>query len=344
MAILVAVMALAILAGTAVTTPAQVRPTPVLSGNEQMVPFNRRSSVLAIAERYRASPYTVRRLNSLDNRKRARATRLLFVSSRSIAPRPFQDGIVINLPAFRLFVLRKGQVTASWPVALGRDFDREWKNAKRWRTPVGTFKVKAKQWHPDWIVPKDLQKRLKNPREVVPFGDPEYPLGDAKVQLTASGITIHGTSSPRSIGRLASHGCIRMWNGAVKQLYKEINVGTPVALVYAPIQVVEADGRVWLEVNPDIYGMAGDMQERARIVLSGAGLLERADLEIVARTVQAAPGIAIDITRVTPGDAFEVARSATASATMSATASATTSATTGSPAPGQAILRDGPAP
>lgn len=348
MAFPVSLLALAIVA----TTSQAPRPTPVLSGAEQLVPFSRKSSVLAIAERHAASPYTLRRLNGLDSVKRLRSARMLFVSNRSIAPRPFQDGIVINLPAFRLFLLRKGQVVNSWPVALGRDFDREWKNQKRWRTPVGTFKVRAKYWHPDWLVPKDLQKELKTPREIVPFGDPEYPLGEAKLQLTSTGLTIHGTNSPRSIGRLASHGCIRMWNSAVKELYKEVKVGTPVALVYAPVQVVEDGGRVWLEINADIYGLAGDLRDRARIVLSGAGLLDKADPEIVARTVAAAPGVAIDVTGVVP-DVFEAAGEPAASASGIVAAPGakppaapvlSTPARLASPSAAPPAFRDAPAP
>lgn len=283
---------------------AAARPTAVLTGHETLVPFTRKSSVHAIAERYAASPETLRRLNGLGTGKKRSKASMLFVSTRSIAPRPFPDGIVINIPAFRLFLLRKGEVVRSWPVALGRDFDRDRKNQKRWRTPLGTFKIRAKYWHPDWIVPKDLQKELKNPREIVPYGDPEYPLGEAKLQLTSSGLTIHGTNSPRSIGKLASHGCIRMWNSAIKDLYKEVKAGTPVALVYVPVQVVEDGGRVWLEVNRDVYGLAGNLLERTRTVLAGSGLLDLADPDIVARTVAAAPGVAIDVTATRPEPAL----------------------------------------
>lgn len=290
--------ALALLAAATVAWAS--RPTPVLWGSEQLVPYSGKSSILAIAERHGASPEAIRRLNRLGAGKRSRTATMLYVSTRSIAPRPFRDGIVINLPSFRLFLLRGGEVHRSWPVALGRDIDREWKDQTRWRTPVGTFKILAKYWHADWIVPRDLRKELKKPRRVVPYGDPEYPLGEAKLQLTTSGLTIHGTNSPRSIGRLASHGCIRVWNSAIKELYKEVKVGTPVALVYAPVQVVESGGRIWLEVSRDIYGLAGDLRERTRIVLQGAGLQDRVDPEKVARAVEAAPGVAIDVTATIP--------------------------------------------
>ncbi|HBM80729.1 MAG: L,D-transpeptidase family protein [Clostridiales bacterium] len=42
---------------------------------------------------------------------------------------------------------------------------------------------------------------------------------------------IHGTTMPSSIGRAASHGCIRMRNSDVDKLYKIVKVGTPVKII-----------------------------------------------------------------------------------------------------------------
>ena len=279
--------------------PEPERPAPILAGTEELVAVRPAESVLGVAQKHGVSPDGLRRLNSL-RRWRVKEERNLLVSSRAIAPRPFEDGIVVNVPAFRLFLLNGGEIKDSWPVALGKDFDRAWKNKARWRTPLGTFKIRGKFWQPDWYVPKDLQEKLKTPREVVPYGDPEYPLGIAKLQLTARGITIHGTNSPYSIGRTASHGCIRMWNPAIAELYKHAERGMQVAIVYAPVQVVEDGGRVWLEVSRDVYGLSGDLEERARMLIDGAGLGDRVDPELVERTVQAALGIPIDVTLTAP--------------------------------------------
>lgn len=41
---------------------------------------------------------------------------------------------------------------------------------------------------------------------------------------------IHGTIFPDSIGGATSHGCIRMWNKDVKELYKIVSYGTPVLI------------------------------------------------------------------------------------------------------------------
>lgn len=44
---------------------------------------------------------------------------------------------------------------------------------------------------------------------------------------------IHGTNKPGSIGTFASHGCIRMFNRDVEQLYPWVKVGTRVSIVGA---------------------------------------------------------------------------------------------------------------
>jgi len=42
---------------------------------------------------------------------------------------------------------------------------------------------------------------------------------------------IHGTNKPYSIGTYASHGCIRMFNRDVEELYSLVGIGTPVIIV-----------------------------------------------------------------------------------------------------------------
>jgi L,D-transpeptidase ErfK/SrfK len=66
---------------------------------------------------------------------------------------------------------------------------------------------------------------------VVP-GGPGNPMGTRALYITAPGlIRIHGTTSPESIGRYASHGCIRMHNEQVEQLYELVPVGTKVIIM-----------------------------------------------------------------------------------------------------------------
>lgn len=52
-------------------------------------------------------------------------------------------------------------------------------------------------------------------------------LGTRRLDL-GDGYGIHGTDEPTSIGRSVSHGCVRMLNADVEQLYPIVPVGTPV--------------------------------------------------------------------------------------------------------------------
>ena len=54
---------------------------------------------------------------------------------------------------------------------------------------------------------------------------------------------VHGTNRPGSIGSFASHGCVRMFNRDVEQLYEWVQEGTPVDVIGTPPRrtVVEGD-------------------------------------------------------------------------------------------------------
>ena len=48
--------------------------------------------------------------------------------------------------------------------------------------------------------------------------------------ISAPGYGIHGTNVPASIGKNASHGCIRLRNSDIEQLFKLVEVGDQVEL------------------------------------------------------------------------------------------------------------------
>jgi hypothetical protein len=52
-------------------------------------------------------------------------------------------------------------------------------------------------------------------------------LGTRRLSL-GDGYAIHGTNNPSSIGRSVSHGCIRMRNEDIEQLFPMVAIGTPV--------------------------------------------------------------------------------------------------------------------
>ena len=128
--------------------------------------------------------------------------------------RPYPMGaiVIVNDERRLYYVLGAGKAIR-YPIAIGTT-DEIWTG----RTFVQS-KIKDPVWKPPW-----------NPEEVIPAG-PSNPLGERAIYLDWSLYRIHGTNAPGSIGRSASHGCFRMHNKHVKDLYNRIHIGAPVYVV-----------------------------------------------------------------------------------------------------------------
>ena len=93
-------------------------------------------------------------------------------------------------------------------------------------TPRGMHRVLSKERNPTWHVPnRPWAGNLAG--QTIPPGDPRNPLKAAFIAI-GSGVGFHGTADLGSIGRAASHGCIRMRIPDVLSLYRNVPVGTPV--------------------------------------------------------------------------------------------------------------------
>jgi len=95
----------------------------------------------------------------------------------------------------------------------------------KYPTPLGKFYITRKDENPVWINPnvewsKDMPPRIEP--------GPGNPLGVRALVTSAAGgtVLIHGTANLTP--GLYSHGCIRMANWAVLELFDNVNVGTPV--------------------------------------------------------------------------------------------------------------------
>src|SRR5262249_37674163 len=62
---------------------------------------------------------------------------------------------------------------------------------------------------------------------VVPGGSSHNPMGAAAMTLSGGEYAIHGTNAPGTIGGFVSHGCIRMYNQDIMDLYSRVRVGPP---------------------------------------------------------------------------------------------------------------------
>ena len=100
--------------------------------------------------------------------------------------------------------------------------------AAGYATPAGLHRVVSKQRNPTWYVPnRAWAGSLAG--QVIPPGDPRNPL-KARFIAIGGGVGFHGTADLGSIGRAASHGCIRMRIPDVISLYRRTPVGTRVRI------------------------------------------------------------------------------------------------------------------
>lgn len=122
----------------------------------------------------------------------------------------------IRLKERRVTLYQGETKVKSYPIAVGRP---------GWETPKGSYKVQQRIEKPTWIHPMT--------GEVVKGGDPENPLGKHWLGFWTDGknwIGFHGTPTPKSVGTAASHGCIRMYNKDISELFAKIPLGTEVTV------------------------------------------------------------------------------------------------------------------
>ena len=141
-------------------------------------------------------------------------------STRDVVPLSgFRPGtIVVKTSERKLYFVVDGRNALRFPVGVG-------KAGQAW---TGLARVTGKYVRPAWAPPADI--RRENPRlpAVIPGGAPNNPMGQFAMTLGDGTYAIHGTNRPASVGRFVSHGCIRMYNADIRELFSMVAVGTPV--------------------------------------------------------------------------------------------------------------------
>src|ERR1700687_462393 len=184
-----------------------------------------------------------------------------------------------------------GVVAASYPVALGRP---------TWRTPQGDFTVGETRADPIWTVPKSIQREMaqqgKEVKTKVAPG-PDNPLGGYWIGLSMPALGIHGTTAPRSIYRFARHGCIRLHPADAAKLFPMVKVGTPVRIIYEPVLLAHLDdGRIFVEANPDIYGLAPHALDDLQALAVSSHISNMIDWQRMQEALERKDGLARDVT------------------------------------------------
>lgn len=189
----------------------------------------------------------------------------------------------LNLPAYRLDVVRDSVVVASFDVAIG---------ARKYATPTGRWSIARVVWNPWWIPPPSRWAR----RDTVTPPGPKNPIGRVKLHLGGA-LHVHGTPATASIGTPASHACVRMRDEDVRELAARVQEiggapmdeaalraygepGAPTDTVELPMPVAmhivyelaELRGDTLL-LHPDVYARAkGGLRPQAMAALGRAGV------------------------------------------------------------------------
>lgn len=175
--------------------------------------------------------------------------------TQSAAPKKADEKkIMLNL-ASRILTLYQGNTKITmYPVGVGKASTP---------SPTGTYSITDKEVNPTWIDPDTGTQ--------VPSG-PACPLGYRWLGLFGN-YGIHGTNAPSSIGGYVSHGCIRMHEADVEDLYNRVSIGTPVIIYYDRIVIDrDPDHTISYYIYPDGYGRQPLTAEQVKQALAGYGV------------------------------------------------------------------------
>jgi lipoprotein-anchoring transpeptidase ErfK/SrfK len=128
--------------------------------------------------------------------------------------------IVIRTGERRLYYYIDAGHAIRYPVGVG-------KAGQQWQ---GTAYINGKYRNPDWAAPASIRRDYSRLPPVVPGGSPHNPMGVAAMTLSGTEYAIHGTNNPGSIGGFVSHGCIRMYNEDITDLFNRASYYTTVVV------------------------------------------------------------------------------------------------------------------
>jgi len=163
--------------------------------------------------------------NSKASRKASIVALFLLASGQALAgdigQSPAESSprrIIVSIPDRKLVLLEDGEVRKIYDVAVG---------ARVSPSPVGQFKINNRIVKPNYYGTGKVVLPGKN-----------NPLGTRWLGLNKPSYGIHGTSAPKSIGKAASHGCIRMSNRDVEELFELVRPGDAVEILLKPEESV----------------------------------------------------------------------------------------------------------
>jgi len=138
--------------------------------------------------------------------------------------------IVVVKQAFKLCLYAGNELVKNYPIAIGKNPGDKQKVGDG-RTPEGDFYISEIQDSRNWVHDfRDGKGPIKGA-----YGPWFLRLYTGAEQTNSgkawSGIAIHGTHDPNSIGTMKTEGCVRMHDADIEELKKLVRIGTPVSIV-----------------------------------------------------------------------------------------------------------------
>lgn len=183
--------------------------------------------------------------------------------SLNIIPDVKDSRIIVNIPEKRLYHFSDSKLEKIYKVSVGTPPD--------WKTPIGSFYIANKIKAPGWHVPKSIQEEMKEKgKEVktyVPPG-PDNPLGNWWMGLNRSGIGIHSTNAPASIGYSVTHGCVRLSPKDAEELFSKAEKKMPVDITYQTFKLAVSDNDIYFQGFRDNYAYKPDLNKEINQLIS----------------------------------------------------------------------------
>jgi L,D-transpeptidase ErfK/SrfK len=298
-AIVIAALSLAALGARAQPTPPGEVPMDPVQRLDALAPVigeltsdiieDPQDTLLDVAYRHRLGFDRVARINPhIKNIWIPDVGTVVQLPTEHILPAKPWRGLVINVPEMQLYdftVTNERGEPEVFAIAIGDEADPSLQ---------GEYKIGKKRAQPTWHVPKSILAERPDQPPVVPPG-PDNPLGPYWMTIGGTSYGIHGSNNEWSIGREATHGCIRLYNDQIEKLFLRTKEKTPIRLDYQTLKLGRRGRNLYVEVHPDLYGREPMREQAAVERLRELGLLEYVDALALNRAVQEQRGIPIPI-------------------------------------------------
>jgi lipoprotein-anchoring transpeptidase ErfK/SrfK len=187
----------------------------VKPGDQLMVPNVEPFELASVRDIKPGSELTSQAANELEDQPDLQSSTPSESASASVT-------VKVDTKTNTLGVQQGEKLIAAYPVTVG---------SAQTASPIGEWRVRRITKLPFFRYDKEmLQHGKRSGNFFVLRPGPRNPVGVMWIALNKKGIGIHGTNEPDSIGRAASHGCVRLANWDVVRLATKIKSGDSVSI------------------------------------------------------------------------------------------------------------------